>query len=141
MLHNKQLLPILACLGLIACAGGKAVEEQYLEAVSQGDITTAKDLFCGLSDDLRIMELTNATSWEIVNTTNQEFGDVTLVSHEVQVESDAIENGIYIVTVADASDIEAFIQHNNKVNGYTDTYNPDDYKQSGQCIAASLLQR
>ena len=87
------------------------------------------------------MELTNATSWEIVNTTNQEFGDVTLTNHEVQVESEVIKSGIYLISVANASDIEAFIQHNNRVGGYTSTYNPDDYKQSGRCIATTQRQR
>ena len=143
MIHYKLFPLILAGLSLAACGpGGQAsIEQQYLEAVAAGDITTAKDLFCGLSDDLRIMELTNASTWEVVNTRDQDFGEVTLVNHEVQITSDVIEDGTYLISVANASDIETFIQHNNKVNGYTDTYNPDDYKQSGACIAATRFRR
>lgn len=134
---------ILAGLSLAACgSGGQAsIEQQYLDAVAAGDITTAKDLFCGLNDDLRIMELTNVSTWEVVDTTDQAFGEVTLVNHEVQVSSDVTGGGTYIISVADASDIEAFIQHNNRTSNTADTYNPDDYKQSGPCIAATQRQR
>ncbi|MEO0738482.1 MAG: hypothetical protein AAFZ35_16940 [Cyanobacteria bacterium J06649_12] len=136
MLKFSYLFVIL--LSLSACgAGNKSLTGQYLESISAGDITTAKSLFCGLTDDLRIMELTSADSWEIISESPQVFGEVELTSIEVQVTSKLRGDGQYIISVANAEDIEAFIQHSNKTLGYTDIYEPSQYKQSGECIAAT----
>ena len=140
MLKPYLLLSIL--LGLCACgAGSKPISEQYLQAISTGDITEAKELFCGLTDDLRIMELTSADSWEVVSESTQAFGEVELVNVGVQVASELRGDGQYIISVANAEDIEAFIRHNNKTLGYTDIYEPSEYKQSGECIAATTASR
>ena len=86
MLKPYLLLSIL--LGLCACgAESKPISEQYLQAISMGDITEAKELFCGLTDDLRIMELTSADSWEVVSESPQVFGGIETVRVEVNVNS------------------------------------------------------
>lgn len=136
MLKPYLLLSIL--LGLCACgAESKPISEQYLQAISTGDITEAKELFCGLTDDLRIMELTSADSWEVVSESSQVFGGIETVRVEVNVNSKIRGDDKYIISIANAGDIEALIQNNNKTAGYTDIYDPSQYKQSGECIAAT----
>ena len=132
-------LPLLPILLILANCGGqsKSLPEQYLGAVSEGDITTAKSLDCSLTDDLRIVELTHADTLEVVVTTFQQFGEVELSNTEVDVVSTVGGDATYTISVANASDIEAFIQHNHKESGYADEYAPNSYKSKGSCVAAT----
>ena len=107
-------------------------------ALADGDLNEALDLFCGKTDEHRFNELQQVVEWDLLDFREEEFGNgLKQVNYQYNVTNQLDETSNYQVTVVNARDIEAMIQHFNKENGLTDTYDPDNYKTKGSCIAAT----
>ncbi|MBT9312546.1 lipoprotein [Leptothoe kymatousa] len=130
---------VVASLIVLAGCGQKVpLHLQYLESLAEGDATKASELFCAKSPDNRINELQQVVEWELIEEGAQEFGGTTLATATYSVTNQLGDTARYMISMADAADIEGLIQWNNREYGYTDTYDPDDYQQRGKCLAATV---